>query len=120
MWVGEESDRRQMAQAAQQRVLSEHTYVHRMGQLLAQIGVSRPDRVGAILRGDRHAHALIERSETVPELIPVLSEFHSQERVELKDVAGKIRTRGTTAPLAKEDLLLLMLDEYRMEGRDLL
>ena len=44
----------------------------------------------------------------------------SQERVELKDVAVRIRERGMTAVLSREDLLILMLDEYRMETRDLL
>ncbi|MDQ6734620.1 MAG: glycosyltransferase [Nitrospirota bacterium] len=119
-WVGDETGRRQMAHAARQRVLSEHTYVHRMRQLLAQLGVSRPDRLGAILQGERQACALIERSQPVPELIPVLSEFPAGERVELKDVAARIRARGTSGTLSREDLLLLMLDEYRTEHRDLL
>jgi spore maturation protein CgeB len=109
-----------MADAARERVLAEHTYVHRMRQLLAQIGVSQPDRVGAILQGERQAGALMGRSESVPELIPVLAQFATQERVELKDVAARIRARGTAAVLAREELLILMLDEYRMETRDLL
>jgi len=91
-----------------------------MRQLLAQIGVSQPDRVGTILQGERQAGALMERSAPVPELIPVLAKFASQERVELKDVAVRIRERGMTAALSREDLLILMLDEYRMETRDLL
>jgi spore maturation protein CgeB len=119
-WLRDEEGRRQMAEAARQRVLAEHTYGHRMRQLLAQIGVSQPDRVGAILQGERQAGALVGRSKAVPELIPVLAEFASQERVELKDVAVRIRERGMTAALSREDLLILMLDEYRMETRDLL
>jgi spore maturation protein CgeB len=119
-WLRDEGGRRQMADAARQRVLAEHTYGHRMRQLLAQIGVSQPDRVGTILQGERQAGALMERSAPVPELIPVLAKFASQERVELKDVAVRIRERGMTAALSREDLLILMLDEYRMETRDLL
>jgi spore maturation protein CgeB len=119
-WLRDDLGRQQAADAARQRVLAEHTYVHRMRQLLTQIGVSRPDRVGAILQGERQAAALIERSKPVPELIPILSEFPARARVELKDVAARIRTRGTSVTLSREDLLLLMLDEYRMEHRDLL
>ena len=119
-WLRDEAGRKQMADAARQRVLAEHTYVHRMRQLLAQIGVAQPDRVGAILQGERQAGALMEKSQSVPALIPVLAQFPPQERVELKDVAARIRARGTSAVLAREELLILMLDEYRMETRDLL
>jgi spore maturation protein CgeB len=119
-WLGDEVGRKQMADAARDRVLAQHTYVHRMQELLAQIGVSRPDRVGALLQGTRQAGALMGRSESVPELIPVLAQFAAQERVELKDIAARIRARGTAAVLAREELLILMLDEYRMETRDLL
>jgi spore maturation protein CgeB len=109
-----------MADAGRQRVLAEHTYDHRMRQLLTQMGVSQPDRVGAILQGERQAGALIERSDAAPELIPVLAQFASEERVELKDVARRIRKRGVSTTLSREELLILMLDEYRMETRDLL
>lgn len=119
-WLHDAPGRTQMADAARQRVLAEHTYVHRMRQLLAQIGVAQPDRVGAILQGERQAGALMEKSQSVPALIPVLAQFAPQERVELKDVAARIRARGTSAVLAREELLILMLDEYRMETRDLL
>ena len=119
-WLRDEVGRKQMADAARQRVLAEHTYGHRMQQFLAQIGVNQPDRVGAILQGERQAGALLARSAPVPELKPVLAQFARQERVELKDVALRIRERGMTAVLSREDLLILMLDEYRMETRDLL
>lgn len=119
-WLSDDMARRQMADAGRQRVLAEHTYDHRMRQLLTQIGVSQPDRVGAILQGERQAGALIERSDAAPELIPVLAQFASDERVELKDVARRIRKRGVSTTLSREELLILMLDEYRMETRDLL
>jgi spore maturation protein CgeB len=119
-WLRDDSGRKEIAEAARQRVLAEHTYVHRMRQLLAQIGLSRPDRVGTVLQGERQAGALREKSASVPELIPMLAPFDGRERVELKDVAARVRARGTTAVLSREDLLVLMLDEYRMETRDLL
>ena len=42
------------------------------------------------------------------------------QRVELKDVAAHIRGKGPTATLKREELMVLMLDEYRSETRDLL
>lgn len=119
-WLHDEAGRKQMADAARERVLAEHTYVHRMQQLLAEIGVSQPDRIGAMLQGERQAGALMRRSESVPELTSILAQFAVEDRVELKDVAARIRARGTAAVLAREELLILMLDEYRLEARDLL
>jgi spore maturation protein CgeB len=57
-WLGEPEQRVAMAAQARRRVLAEHTYVHRMRDLLSQIGVASPDRIGSILRGARQAEAL--------------------------------------------------------------
>lgn len=108
------------AQAAYQRVLREHTYVHRMKELLAHVGMAQPDRVGHILRGERQAAQLGNRCTTHPELIPLLRHFPPTQRVELEQVAEQIRRRGPTATLSREELLVLMLDEYRVQTRDLL
>jgi spore maturation protein CgeB len=118
-WLHEPEARAAMAQAARRRVLVEHTYRHRMETLLAAIGVSRPDRIGAILRGERQAGYLATHCSTDPELARWLREFPSGQRVELKEVAARIKSKGPTAVLTRDELLLLMLDEYRMETRDL-
>jgi spore maturation protein CgeB len=52
-------------------------------------------------------------------MLPVLRQFPASQRVELKDVAAKVRLKGKTAALTRDELLILMLDEYRMESRDL-
>ena len=110
--------RRTMAEASKQRVLESHTYIHRMQSLLGEIGVQCPDRVGGLLRGDRRAETLIAKSNSCSELIPILKQFQAHERVELQDVAAKIRAKGPTAVLNQEELLILMMDEYRQEKRD--
>jgi hypothetical protein len=40
--------------------------------------------------------------------------------VELVDVARTIRQKGPEAKLNREELLILMMDEYRQEKRDFL
>ena len=80
--------------------------------------MASPDRVGALLRGERHVDRLAERADDCPELVPLLRASGQQQRVELKDVAAEIRKRGTTATLRQEELLILLLDEYRSETRD--
>jgi spore maturation protein CgeB len=39
--------------------------------------------------------------------------------VELKQLAAQIRSRGPMGNLSREDLMVLMLDEYRSETKDL-
>ena len=119
-WLDDPAARQTMATAGRTRVLDTHTYVHRMKDLLAQIGLSQPDRVGALLRGERKQEALLKRCTDDPSLESLLNEFPAGQRVELKDVAAKIRSKGATTMLKREELMVLMLDEYRSETRDLL
>ncbi|KXJ99967.1 MAG: hypothetical protein NBKEAIPA_02398 [Nitrospirae bacterium] len=119
-WLGDASARRAMATAARDRVLRAHTYEHRMKDLLATIGLAYPDRLGAVLRGDRQRETLLARCRDDRPLASLLNSFPNGQRVELKDVAATIRARGPSVLLSKEELMILMLDEYRSETRDLL
>ncbi|MCP9456490.1 MAG: glycosyltransferase [Nitrospira sp.] len=118
-WLHDHEARRAVAEAARHRVLAHHTYRHRMEELLAVIGLRYPDRIGAILRGDRNAGALADRAETPSELATWLGRFRRDQRVELKDIADEIRAKGAGRRLAREELLILLLDSYRSETRDL-
>lgn len=118
-WLDDKPGRRAVAEAARARVLREHTYRHRAQDLLSTIGLDQPDRIGAMLRGDRNAEYLSAKETTPPELIPLLRYFPGGRRVELKDVAAQIRAKGAATPLQREELLILMLDSYRAETRDL-
>lgn len=118
-WLRDPVGRRTVADAARRRVLREHTYEHRMKDLLAELGMREPDRLGSILRGDRNAEALAAQTTTPTELAPLLRQFPSNQRVELKDLAASIRSRGVGAELSREELLILMLESYRTETRDL-
>lgn len=119
-WLKDPAGRRACAEAAQRRVLREHTYRHRMQDLLAAVGLHQPDRIGSILRGERCATELQSRADSVAELSPLLSRFPPGQRVELKDLAADIRGRAPGRELSREELLVLMLDSYRAETRDLL
>ncbi len=110
--------RQVMAHASRQHTLAHHTYVHRMETLLGTVGLHMPDRLGEMLRGERSAASLIRKSEETPELIPLLQSFPASDRVELKDVAKNIRSKGPTTVLSRDELLILMMDEYRLETRD--
>jgi spore maturation protein CgeB len=119
-WLREPEQRVAMAAQARQRVLAEHTYAHRMRDLLSQIGVASPDRIGSILRGARQAEALaVTATDSFPSLAATLRTFPSTQRVELKQLAAQIRSRGPMGTLSREDLMVLMLDEYRSETKDL-
>ncbi len=119
-WLREPEQRVAMTGKARQRVLAEHTYTHRMHDLLSQIGVASPDRIGSILRGARQAEALASTAAgSFPSLAATLRTFPPTQRVELKQLAAQIRSRGPTGTLSREDLMLLMLDEYRSETKDL-
>jgi len=119
-WLNDSAARQAMADAARARVLSEHTYVHRMRELLGHIGLSQPDRVGSVLRGERQQESLLNRCTDDRPLEALLPDCPSGQRIELKDVAARIRSKGSTATLKREELMVLMLDEYRSETRDLL
>ena len=119
-WLRDPEQRLVMAGKARQRMLAEHTYAHRMRDLLSQIGVGSPDRIGSILRGARQAEALASTAaDSFPSLAATLRTFPSTQRVELKQLAAQIRSRGPMGVLSREDLMVLMLDEYRSETKDL-
>ena len=119
-WLREPEQRLAMAGRARQRVLAEHTYVHRMRDLLSQIGVANPDRIGSILRGARQAEALAATAtDSFPTIAAALRTFPPTQRVELKQLAAQIRSRNPMGTLSREDLMVLMLDEYRSETKDL-
>lgn len=119
-WLREPEQRVAMAAQARQRVLAEHTYRHRMQDLLSRIGVASPDRIGSILRGDRQAEMLAVAADgSFPSIAATLRTVPSTQRVELKQLAAQIRSRGPKGALSREDLMVLMLDEYRSETKDL-
>ncbi len=118
-WLREPEARAAVATAARRRVLAEHTYEHRMRDLLGMLGVHRPDRVGSLLGGERQAGRLASDASTPPDLASLLAAFPPTQRVDLKDLAGCIRAKGPTAQLSRDELLVLMLDAYREETRDL-
>ncbi len=112
--------RKAMATLSRERVLSRHTYQHRMETFLGEVGLANPDRLGAVLRGNRQAQTLQTRAHNSPDLQSLLQQFPPTQRVELEEVAACIREKGPEATLSRDELLILMMDEYRQEKRDFL
>ncbi len=119
-YLHEPEQRQTMAEESKKRVMMSHTYAHRMQTLLSTMGLACPDRIGGILQGERQAESLLARSQDCQELVPLLRTFPTTDRVELEDMAKIIRQKGPEAQLKREELLLLMMDEYRQEKRDFL
>ena len=117
-YLHEPERRRVMATESRKRVLMSHTYAHRMQVLLSTVGLASPDRIGAILQGERQAQALLARSQNCSEIEPLLKSFPKADRVELVDLAQAIRQKDPGTKLSREELLILMMDEYRQEKRD--
>ncbi len=117
-YLHEPEQRQSMAENSRKRVVMSHTYLHRMQTLLSIVGLASPDRIGGILRGDRQAESLLARSRDYPELASLLESFPKTDRVELVDLAKVIRQKGPEAKLNRDELLILMMDEYRQEKRD--
>ncbi len=65
-YLHEPARRLAMAESSRRRVLEAHTYMHRMKSLLGAVGLACPDRLGAILQGERHAESLLARSGELP------------------------------------------------------
>ncbi|MDH4084091.1 MAG: glycosyltransferase, partial [Nitrospira sp.] len=76
-WLKDSVGRCAHAEAARRRVLQQHTYRHRLQDLLAAVGMQQPDRIGSILRGERSATELNRRTDSATELSPLLSRFPS-------------------------------------------
>ncbi len=119
-YIHEPELRKVMAEESRKRVIHSHTYAHRMQTLLNTIGLASPDRIGSILQGDRQAEALLARSQDCPELQTLLKTFPKTDRIELVDLANAIRQKNPESQLNREELLILMMDEYRQEKRDFL
>ncbi|MGZ9190335.1 MAG: hypothetical protein ACXW39_09795, partial [Nitrospira sp.] len=62
---------------------------------------------------------LLTRCANDPPLEALLKECPAGQRIELKDLAAQVRAKGPSATLKREELMVLMLDEYRSETRDL-
>ena len=104
---------RAKAEASRVHALAHHTYRHRMQALLSEVGVHRPDRIGSVLQGQRSTEALLAQAQDTPGFAALLNAFPDASRLELKDIAEKVREKGPTAVLSREELLVLMMDEYR-------
>ena len=85
--------------------------ITRMGDLV---------QMGTLLQRLQHEWPGAEVDLVVDTRFAPVAKLLPHLRVELKDVAAHIRSKGASTTLKREELMVLMLDEYRSETRDLL
>lgn len=114
-YLENESERKTLAAKARARVLSEHTFEHRLTEMLIHIFHDSLDalkkRVNTRVEG---VDAFIERTGSETELGRYLQRFRNVKDFSLKTVVEPIE-KGEGA-LSKTELLLLMVDQIAWEG----
>ena len=106
-------ERIQMAEAARCRVLQEHTYQHRMLELVGAIAGSHPEwtpRAGGL----PSAEEIIREAGAESELGKVMQRFLGRGPLTLDDVSQEIERGG--GKLSETEALILLLNEFRRWG----
>jgi spore maturation protein CgeB len=114
-YLEREEERAAMAAKARERALREHTFEHRMREMLVRIyGDCLPDlktRVDARLDGVDY---LIEQAGSGTELGEYLKQFKNADNFSMKTITDRI-AKGEEA-LTGNELLLLMVDQVVKEA----
>jgi len=106
-------ERIQMAQAARARVLREHTYRHRMMELLGVIAGAHPDwtpRAGGLPT----AEEIIRQAGADSELGRTMQRFVGRGSLTLEALSTEIERGG--GDLSRTEALILLLNEFRRWG----
>lgn len=108
-YLADPEARAAMAGRARARVLAEHTYAHRMAEMLGFLttrGVLKPS---AGSDGYERVEDLVRQAGRESEIGTYLSRFKDRERISLDEIAADIRKGGGT--LSRTESLLLLLKE---------
>ncbi|RJP79185.1 MAG: hypothetical protein C4524_05665 [Candidatus Zixiibacteriota bacterium] len=106
-------ERIQIAQAGRRRVLREHTYRHRLLEMLGAIAGRHPDwqpRAGGLPT----AEEIIAQAGPESELGKIMQRFTGRGSLTLDDVAGEIE--HSEGNLKRTEALILLLNEFRRWG----
>ena len=106
-------ERIQMAEAARCRVLREHTYRHRMLELMGAISGSHPEWTPHA-GGLPSAEEIIRESGAESELGKVMTRFMGRGPLTLEDVSQEIERGGGN--LSETEAAILLLNEFRRWG----
>jgi spore maturation protein CgeB len=106
-------DRRQMAILGRERVLAQHTYRHRMLELLGVIAGSEPEwtpKAGGLPT----AEEIIREAGPQSDLVEVMRPFLGQGPLTLEGLSAGIERRD--GDLSRTEAMILLLNEFRRWG----
>ena len=108
-------ERLQMAERAQQRVLREHTYVHRMTAALSFLEQRFP-RLAERKRGPNYISSLREAAGDDQELLDFLSGYPEDQEIDLDRIIKRIELGK--GELTRAEAIFLLMKEFRDWGRE--
>jgi spore maturation protein CgeB len=114
-YLSHETERLQIAERSRQRVLSEHTYVHRMTQALDFLQQQLP-RLRDRKRGPNYVSSLLQAAGKDRELAEFLSAFDSDQEVDLDQIVARIKIGE--GKLSRPEGIFLLMKEFRDWGRE--
>jgi len=114
-YLDHEQERKAMAARARERVLSEHTYEHRMKTALDVLRNNEP-RLGDQARRSSYASSLKRAAEGDAELEEFLAKFPNDQEVTLDDIVARIEIGK--GELTRAEGLFLLMKEFRDWGRE--
>lgn len=109
-WLGNESGRLHIAERARQRVLSEHTYAHRMETLITHI---RQKRNGWPAKSTSHILSAALPPEMERELAELIQQLGLPQDTAFEDLVAALRSRQ--GRLTALETGILFLDEWRKQ-----
>jgi spore maturation protein CgeB len=114
-YLEHEDVRQAMAERARQRVLSEHTYVHRLASALNLLEQRLP-RLAQRKRGPNYVSSLKQAAADDPELLEFLNQFPDDAEVNLDDIVARIKLGD--GDLSQPEAIFLLMKEFRDWGRE--
>ena len=114
-YLTHEEERRNMAERARQRVLREHTYVHRM-QTALRFCEERMPRLAQRRRGPGYVSTLKAAAADDAELLEFLSGFPEDQEITLDEIVSRIKVGSGT--LSRAEGIFLLMKEFRDWGRE--
>ncbi|MFZ5434386.1 MAG: CgeB family protein [Calditrichota bacterium] len=114
-YLAHETNRKEIAARARQRVLREHTYEHRMAAALSFLEANYP-KLSDRKRGPNYISSLKTAAGDDAELLKFLSQFDDDEEVTLDQIVSRIKIGN--GRLSKSEGMFLLMKEFRDWGRE--
>ncbi len=108
-YLADPDARAEVAERARARVLAEHTYAHRMAEMLGFLAARGILRARTEERGPERVEDLIREAGEGTDLQNYLARFRDRERISLDDIVSDIRKSGGS--LSRTESLFLLLKE---------